>query len=69
MRSHGYRTLKKANLKINFTRMALQFVIFNPLSCCFEETLGFDVKGLVCKSCKIATNQVINKPGDITKEF
>ena len=28
----------------NFDIVATQFVIFKPLSCCFEETIGFDVK-------------------------
>ena len=25
-------------------KVTVQFVIFNPLSYCFEETIGFDVK-------------------------
>ena len=30
----------------NFTETGSQFVIFKPLSNCFEETIGFDVKAL-----------------------
>ena len=35
----------------------MQFVIFKPLSYCFEETIGR--KSLVCKSSNVASNQVI----------
>ena len=41
-----------------------QFVVFKPLSYCFEETIGFDVKSSFARppvSCLI-------KPGDMTQE-
>ena len=42
-----------------------QVVIFKPLSYCFEETIGYDIKG------SFASRPVsrLIKPGDITKEF
>ena len=40
-------------------------VILKPLSYCFEETIGYDIKG------SFASRPVsrLIKPGDITKEF
>ena len=31
-------------VKVNTERHVTQFVIFKPLSYCFQETVGFDVK-------------------------
>ena len=48
-----------------YSCFTLQFVVFKPLSYCFEETIGFDVKASFSRlpvSCQI-------KPGDITKEL
>ena len=42
-----------------------QFVVFKPLSYCFEETVGFDVKA---KFARPPVSRLI-KPRDITKEF
>ena len=42
-----------------------QFAIFNPLSYCFEETIGFDVKA----SFTTRPMSPLIKPGDITKEL
>ena len=46
-----------------------QFVIFKPLSYCFEKTIGFDVKAsfAICPLSRLIRRY--NKPGDITKEF
>ena len=46
-------------------KLLVQFAIFKPLSYCYEETIGFDVK------VSFARRQVsrLIKPGDITKEF
>ena len=43
----------------------MQFVVFKPLSYCFEETIGFDVKALFARP---PVPRLI-KPGDIIKEF
>ena len=45
------------------------FVIFKPLSYCFEETIGFDVKASF--ACRPVSRLIrwYNKPGNITKEF
>ena len=53
-----------------FIGFPVQFVIFKPLSNCFEVTIGFDVKILF--TSRPASPRLIrwyNKPGDITKEF
>ena len=44
---------------------SIQFVVFKPLSYCFEETMEFN------KQTSFARPQVSRfiKPGDITKEF
>ena len=49
----------------NWSVSVYQFVIFKPLSYCFEETIGFDV------SVSLASGAVsrLIKPGDITKQF
>ena len=44
---------------VRLSKYLIQFVIFKPISYCFEETKGFDVKGLVYKSSRVASNQVI----------
>ena len=41
-----------------------QFVVFKPLSYCFEETIGFDVKGSFARPPVLC----LIKPGDVTKE-
>ena len=43
----------------------IQFVIFKPLSYCFEEIIGFDVKDWFAR-CPVSR---LIKPGDRTKEF
>ena len=47
----------------------IQFVIFKPLSCSFEETIGFDVKASFASRPVSRLFRWYNKPGDITKEF
>ena len=46
-----------------------QFVIFKPLSYCFKETIGFDVKVLFASCPELRPIRWYNEPGDITKEF
>ena len=46
-----------------------QFVIFKPLSYCFEETIGFDVNVSFASRPVSRLIKWYNKPGDITKEF
>ena len=41
-----------------------QFVVFKPLSYCFEETIGFDVKGSFARPPVLC----LIKPDDVTKE-
>ena len=41
-----------------------QFVVFKPLSYCFEETIGYDVKTFFARLAVLR----LFKPGDITKE-
>ena len=50
---------------LNRSFLVYQFVIFKPLSYCFEETTGFDVKALFGRG---PASRLI-KPGDITKRF
>ena len=47
----------------------MQFVIFKPLSYCFEETIGFDVKASFESRLVSRLSWWYNKPGDITKDF
>ena len=49
--------------------MIHQFVIFKPLSHCFEETIRFDVKASFASRPVLRLIRWYNKPGDITKEF
>ena len=44
-----------------------QFVIFKPLSYCFQETIGFDVKASFASRPVSRLISWYNKPGDITK--
>ena len=44
-----------------------QFVIFKPLSYCFEETIGFDVKVSFASRPASCLIRSYNKPGDKTK--
>ena len=55
----------KRLFKSRISRLPFQFVVFRPLSCCFEETIGFDVK------ISFARPPVLRliKPGNISKEF
>ena len=48
-----------------YSSFPTQFVIFKPLSYCFEETIGFDVKASFARR---PVSRLI-KPSDITKEF
>ena len=50
---------------LNRSVLVYLFVIFIPLSYCFEETTRFDVKALFARG---PVTQLI-KPGDITQEF
>ena len=45
------------------------FVIFKPLSCCFEETIEFDVKASILSRPVSHLIRWYKKPGDIIKEF
>ena len=47
----------------------IQFVIFKPLSYCFEQTIGFDVKASFVNRPTSRLISWYNKPGDITKEL
>ena len=46
-----------------------QFVIFNPLSYCFEEIIGYDLKASLASRPVSRLIRWCKKPGDITKEF
>ena len=46
-------------------RKPIQFVIFKPLSYCFQETIGFDVKASLARR---PVSRLI-KPDEMTKEF
>ena len=46
-------------------KLLIQFATFKPLSCCFEETIEFDVKASFAR-CQVFR---LIKPGNITKEF
>ena len=47
----------------------VQFVIFKPLSYCFKETIGLDVKALFANCPESRLIRWYNEPGDITKGF
>ena len=49
--------------------LIFQFVILKPLSYCFEETIGFEVKASFSSRPMSRLIRWHNKPGDITKEF
>ena len=55
--------------RLNFNIWLVQFVIFKPLSYCFKETIGFDVKALFTTRPVLRLIRWYNKPGDTTKEF
>ena len=44
-----------------------QFVIFIPLSYCFEKAIGFEVKATFVSRPMLHLIRWYNKPGDITK--
>ena len=46
-----------------------QFVIFKPLTYCFKETIGFDVKASFASRPESRLIRWYNEPGDITKKF
>ena len=46
-----------------------QYLIFKPLSYCFEETIGFEVKASFASRPVSRLIRWYNKPGDIIKEF
>ena len=46
-----------------------QFVIFNPLSYCFEEMIGFDVKALFASRPVSRLTGDITRPDEITTKF
>ena len=45
-----------------------QFLLFKPLSYCFKETIGFDVKASSASRPVSRLIRFYNKLGDITKE-
>ena len=53
----------------NALALKKQLEIFKPLSCCFEERIGFDVKTSFASHPVSHLIRSYNKPGDITKEF
>ena len=46
-----------------------QFVIFKPLSYCFKDATGFDLKASFASRPESRLIKSYNEPGDITKEF
>ena len=44
-----------------------QFLLFKPLSYCFEEIIGFDIKALFASRPVSRQIRFYDKPGDITK--
>ena len=48
---------------------AIHFAIFKPLSYCFEETIGFDVKTSFASRPVSFLIRWYNKPGETTKSF
>ena len=57
------------SFKNSISQLHFQFVIFKPLSYCFEQTIGFDVKESFASRPQSRPIIWHNKPGDITKEF
>ena len=53
----------------NRTTFFYQFVIFKPLSYCFEETIGFGIKASFASRSVSRIIRWYKKPGDIKKEF
>ena len=65
-------TVEQTLLNINVLEINnkyTQFVIFKPLSYCFEEIIGFDVKASFASRSESCLIRWYNEPGDITKEF
>ena len=50
-------------------KVFIQFVILEPLSHCFEETIGLDVKVLYASRPLSRVIKWYNKPRNITEEF
>ena len=46
-----------------------RFAIFETLSYCFQETIGFDLKALFASRPESRLIRSYNESGDITKEF
>ena len=61
----AFWVLRSSNQK----ESSLQFVIFKPLSYCFEGTIGLEVKASFASRPVSRLIRWYNKPGDITKEF
>ena len=61
--SKGNGSIWCASLLIRNCKTDIQFVIFKPLSYCFEEAVGFDVKASIARR---PVSRLI-KPGDKTK--
>ena len=61
----NYQKRQLVDFLKNYPCIIYQFVIFKPLSYCFEETIGFDVKTSFTRR---PVSRLI-KPGDVTKEF
>ena len=57
---------KKARAERKSARDLKQFVLSKPLSCCFKETKGFDVKASLTIHPVLRLIRWYNKPGDIT---
>ena len=57
------------NTNAAFKISLYQFVIFNPLSYCFKEMIGFDVKASFASRPVLRLTRWYNKPGDITIDF
>ena len=56
-------------MQISASRFIVQLVIFKPLSYCFEEAIGFDVKASFVSRPLSRLIRWYNKPGDVAKEF
>ena len=79
-RQHHFETNKRSNFDCSFIcsisqtqleghRGLIQFVIFKPLSYCFEEAIGFDLKASFASRPMLRLISWYSKPGDITKEY
>ena len=66
LRSQGLLTDK---MFLEIIKLLAQFVIFKPLSYCFKQTIGFDVKASFASGPLSRLIRWCNKPGDKTKEF